>query len=33
MRREMLGSYAPATEIPEQARSDIEVTVIDGDTL
>jgi len=33
MRREMLGTYAPTTEIPEQARTDIEVTVIDGDTL
>jgi excisionase family DNA binding protein len=33
MRREMLGSYAPTTEIPERPRTDIEVTVIDGDTL
>lgn len=33
MRREMLESYAPATELPEQPRTGVKGTVVDGDVL
>lgn len=33
MRREMLQSYAPTTELPEEARKGVRGTVVDGDML
>jgi excisionase family DNA binding protein len=33
MRREMLESYAPTTELPEEIRSGVKGTVVDGDVL
>ena len=33
MRREMLQSYAPTTELPEETRTGVKGTVVDGDVL
>lgn len=33
MRREMLGTYAPATEIPEETSVDVRGRVVDGELL
>jgi excisionase family DNA binding protein len=33
MRREMLASYAPATELPDEARTDVRGETVDGDTI
>ena len=33
MRREMLGAYAPATELPEETRKGVKGGVVDGDLL
>jgi excisionase family DNA binding protein len=33
MRREMLQSYAPTTELPEETPRGVKGTVVDGDTL
>jgi hypothetical protein len=33
MRREMLESYAPTTKLPEETRSGVKGTVVDGDVL
>lgn len=33
MRAEMLGAHAPAIELPEEARTGVKGTVVDGDTL
>jgi excisionase family DNA binding protein len=33
MRAEMLSSYAPATELPEETRTGVSGTIIDGDLL
>jgi excisionase family DNA binding protein len=33
MRREMLESYAPATELPDETRMGVKGTVVDGDLL
>jgi len=33
MRREMLQSYAPTTELPEEPRTGVKGTVVDGDVL
>lgn len=33
MRGEMLGSYAPATELPDEARIDVDGVAVDGDVL
>lgn len=33
MRREMFQSYAPATELPEEAHSGVRGRVVDGDEL
>ena len=33
MRREMFESYAPATEIPSETRSDVRGRSLEGDTL
>jgi excisionase family DNA binding protein len=33
MRREMLGSYAPATELPEHAHTGVSGTVVDDELL
>ena len=33
MREEMLGSYAPATELPDEPRTDVSGTVVEGDVL
>jgi excisionase family DNA binding protein len=33
MRREMLEQYAPATEMPEQARTGVKGRVVNGDLL
>jgi excisionase family DNA binding protein len=33
MRREMLASYAPATELPDEPRTGVNGVVVDGDVL
>jgi excisionase family DNA binding protein len=33
MRREMLASYAPATELPEHTNKNVSGTVVDGELL
>jgi excisionase family DNA binding protein len=33
MRGEMLASYAPATELPEETRKGVKGTIVDGDVL
>ena len=33
MRREMLATYAPATELPEDARTEVDGAIADGDVL
>lgn len=33
MRREMLQTYAPTTELPEETRTEVKGTVVDGDVL
>lgn len=33
MRREMLASYAPAAELPEEPRTGVNGAVVDGDVL
>jgi excisionase family DNA binding protein len=33
MRREMFGEYAPATELPEETRTNVRGQVIEGDVL
>jgi excisionase family DNA binding protein len=33
MRREMLQTYAPTTELPEETRTGVKGTVVDGDML
>jgi excisionase family DNA binding protein len=33
MRREMLASYAPTTELPQETRTKVEGAVVDGDVL
>lgn len=33
MRREMLTSYPPTTELPEESATDVRGTVVDGDLL
>jgi excisionase family DNA binding protein len=33
MRREMFQTYAPTTELPEETRTEVKGTVVDGDLL
>jgi excisionase family DNA binding protein len=33
MRREMLGTYAPMVELPDEARKGVRGSVVDGDVL
>jgi excisionase family DNA binding protein len=33
MRREILETYAPATELPDETRKDVKGTVVDGELL